>query len=247
MKKLLIFLAIILILAIVAYVWWIHNAERIVTGRVQQIAQEFFVNTDNIKAEHNKISITSWKSATVGSFTISGENLELKGGGRVKNANIVLKDIQLSMPPVRLIGIGSGTYDIELTAEDINSYLRAKKGVTLLDGMIPVSSIRFTSSTTESQFSGVVEIPFISKVPWTVTGKLDKNSSEKGINFVPQKVNISKINISGSGIMKAVSAINPIIDISSWPVDMNIKKITPTKTGVKLNGELLNFKDGVLF
>ena len=247
MKKLLIILIILCVIGVVLYFWWMKNAERIVTSRVQELAQEFFVNTENIVASHEDITILSWNKATVGKLKIGGENLELKGGGRIKNTNIILEGIHFSMPPARITGIDSGTYMLDISTEDINSYLRSKKGVTLLDGMVPVSSIRFAPSPTVAQFSGVVEIPFISKVPWTVTGKIDKSSDEKGIDFIPEKANISKVSLSGNVLMKAVSAINPVVDVSSWPVDMTIKKITSTKEGIRFNGDLLRFKDGVLF
>ena len=247
MKKLLIILIILCLIGVAVYFWWMKNAERIVTARVQDLAQEFFVNTENIVASHEDITILSWNRAIVGKLNISGENLELKGGGRIKNTSIILEGIQFSMPPARITGIDSGTYLLDLSTEDINSYLRSKKGATLLDGMIPVSSIRFSPSPSVTQFSGVVEIPFISKVPWTVTGQLNKSSDEKGIDFLPEKANISKVSFSGNVLMKAVSAINPVVDISSWPVDMTIRKITATKEGIKFNGDLLRFKDGVLF
>ena len=248
MKKLLIIIGLLVIIVIAGFVWWTKNSERLITDKIQETAGEFFVNTENIEISYNKISIKNWSTAFIDNITISGTNLELKGGGRVKNANIILNGVHISMPPVRLTDIDSGEYLISLSTDDINSYLRAKKGVTLLDGMIPVSSIRFAPGTKNSIFSGVVEVPIIStKIPWKVNGNIVKSENGEGIDFVPKSADISKVKISATVLMKAIANINPIVDVSSWPVDMNIQKITPSESGIEFSGKLINFKDGMLF
>lgn len=103
-------------------------------------------------------------------------------------------------------------------------------------------SVRFLDAPgAVAQLKGEATIPIIQKqVPFSVSGNLVTTSSDPGqIDFRPQGVSIKKIRDS-------LRIVNPMVDLSGWPVNIRVESIKTAAGIATIRGVVTGANDSLL-
>jgi hypothetical protein len=247
MRRFFIFLAVLAIALLGLYVWWQRNATRVITAAIQSQARGFFDNPQQLKVENDPVRLIGLRQARVPKLVISGQDLRVKGkGGKLAYAKLVLKDIDVSGPPFHFVGVGAGGYySVTVTDRDVTDYLRTR-GIHI---PIPIPGVKIPTDTLSVVFTkkqgttilGEYRVPILNKLMQVkVIGSLVP-SSKVG------QVDLRVRNIAGIETRTdALSVLNPIIDVSAWPIDADIKRVVTTNGKVTINGSITGIRPSLL-
>lgn len=242
MKRFFTFLLVLAIALGGLYVWWQRNARQVLTNAVLSEARGFVLNADNLSVTNDPVAMTGLRSARVPKLVISGKELLLKKGPSLAYAKLVLHDVDVSGPPFALSGIKDGAFTVTVTDAAVTDYLR-KNGVNIGSVVhIPLNtlSINFLRKD-ETRLRGEAKLPFNQKAMLTATGALQPAATPGKVDFHVTKIEIpfiEKIPGAEQGIANALEKLNPVVDLTEWPVVCTVTKITSGKGSATLSGTI---------
>ncbi|MHB9129525.1 MAG: LmeA family phospholipid-binding protein [Armatimonadota bacterium] len=241
MKRFLIFLCVLGVGLLGLYVWWQRNATRIISEQVKQRVNEFFVNAQDINVENDPIKLIGWRNARVPKLTISGKDLQLKKGGTLASVKIVLKDIDVSGPPFHFTKIGNGSFQVTVTDKAVTEYVKNRDVRLAAVVKIPTNSVTVRFSKAQGTvLKGDIVLPIIgTRVPVVASGTLVPSSKGDQVDFRVKNVDISRLRgIGDKQVTEAFSILNPVVDISSWPVESEIDGVKTGDGVVVVHGKI---------
>ena len=110
MKGFLILLILVAVLAGVALFWWRHNSTKIMNEQATLMAKQFFVNPENVSATVEGLKMISLRDATISKVVITGNNAQIVNCPYLSTVKIVLTDVAVTAPPVRMTAVGEGMF-----------------------------------------------------------------------------------------------------------------------------------------
>lgn len=236
MKKLLMVLVVLSIILGGAYLWWQRNASRLITTQVQAMAKQFFVNPEalTISPENMNVKMRGLQTAVIPQVVIEGKNVEMRKGPRLASVKVDMRNLEVTTPPFRLSKIEKGWFVASITDEELTAYLHKRGGSIAGLSVVPLNSISvsFVDAPLNTLVRanaklrpGVLEIPLIARgvlVPTGQAGAMNK------IDYQIKKIdNVPKAAIDL--VSDSLGVINPVYNMSDWPVETNIEKITISK------------------
>lgn len=243
MKKLLVVLLVIAIILGVGYFWWQKNASRMITAQVQTMAKQFFVNPEalTVSPENMAVKMRGLKTAVIPQVVIEGKNVQMRKGPMLASVKLDMRNLEVTTPPFRLAKIEKGWFVASITEGELTSYLHKRGGSIAGISIIPLDSIyvSFVDAPLNTVVSakaklrpGVLEIPITARgvlLPSGQAGTMDKIDFKiKKIDGVP--------NMAIDTVSKSLGIINPVYNLSNWPIETNIEKITVTKGMLTVRG-----------
>lgn len=245
MKK---FLVVLLVIAIAlggAYFWWQKNASRLITSQVQAMTKHFFVNSEvlTVSPDNLAIKMRDLHTAVIPQVVIAGNDVEMRKGPRLSSVKLDMRNLEVTTPPFRLSKIEKGWFVASVTDQELTAYLKKRGGSIAGISVVPLDSLNV--SFVNAQFNtvvnanaklrpGVLEIPLIAHgilLPAGQVGEMNKiNFDIKKMDGVP--------NIAIDLVAKSIAIINPVFNMSDWPVKINIEKITVVKGLVTVRGTI---------
>lgn len=248
MKKFLIFLVVLAAVAGGAYYWWQANAQRIIGDEVRRIAAGFFANPENLDVKTEKLRLTTLHSARVGQLVITGANLKLRKGGTLAQAKLVFTDLDVSGPPFHLSGVGGGYYQATMTDDAVTEYLHQRKlriGGGLMQ--IPLDTLTVTFTRREGAVIKGQVSALGRAVPLSARGPLVESSKGNQIDLRIEKVTAGKrFSLGIQPIMDALDVLNPVVDLSEWPLQSDITTIKTDNGKVTVSGKITGVRQGFL-
>ena len=251
MKRFFIFLVFLAVVAGIGYLWWQKNSTRIITAQVRTIAGSFFVNPENLSVENSAITIKGLREAAVSKLVISGNNLILRDGPTLSYAKLILNDVTIAWPPFHLSGVGKGAYLVKVSDVAVTKYLQKRGGNLAGVNLIPLNrvSVKFLSSSTDgTQVNVTVVDPLFKKqIPLTATGALVPSSSALSqVDFRVHALHFEGFSIGAGSMRKALAVINPVIDLSHWPVECDVNSIKTGKDSAVVQGKITGVSSSLL-
>ena len=212
------FVTFILVLAIAVggvYFWWQANARRIMTAQVREMARGFFVNAGELHVDNDPVKMTGWRTARVPKLVVSGRKLQLRNGPELSMAKLVLKDIDVTGPPLHLSGVGGGSYTATITEQAATSYLRAR-GIAVHGFKIPLDTLAISFSREHgAKLSAEMVLPVLNThIPLSASGKLVASSRNGQVDF--------RVEQMSKPLADLLATLNPVIDVSEWPLNADI-------------------------
>lgn len=228
MRRFLVFLFILGVALAGLYVWWQRNATRILTEQVRVLSADFFRNPHNLSVTNDPVKMIGLREARVPKLVISGKDLDLKNGLHLAAVRLVLRDVDVAGPPFGLSKVAAGDYTVVVTDDAVMDYLH-RRAVSLLAGVvrIPLDSVTITfTKQSGTQLAAAMPLPFGKPLPVTATGKLVASSKAGQVDFRvnPNGVKIASAPIPLTQIADALEKINPVVDVSKWPI---VSEVTP--------------------
>lgn len=243
MKKLLVVLLIIAIALGGAYFWWQRNASRLITTQVQAMAKNFFVNPEvlTISPEKLAVKMRGLQTAVIPQVVIEGKDVQMRKGPRLASVKLDMRNLEVTTPPFRLSKIERGWFVASITDEELTAYLHKRGGSIAGLSVIPLDSINVSfvdaSLNTVAQAKaklrpGVLEIPLTARGVLVASGQA---GSMNKIDFQIKKID-GVPNMAIDLVAKSLAVINPVFNMSDWPIETNIEKITITKGMLTVRG-----------
>lgn len=250
MKRFFIFLVVVGIALAIGYFWWKTNSQKIISQQVIKIAQSFFTNPEAITVKNDAIKMTGLRSAEVAKLTIFGNNLMLKNGLQFAYAKVVLSHVGIIGPPFHLSKVSSGSYTVKVTDQAVTNYLHKRGGGIGGINVVPLSSmtVKFVKDLINPTIlSGKATIPLINQsVPITAMGKLVPASSQGKVDMRISTVKVTSIGIKAKSIENALTVVNPIVDISNWPVICEVTSIRAEQGYVVVQGKIIGIEPSLI-
>lgn len=234
MKRFLIFLAVLAVAVLGLYVWWQRNARQVLTQVVRARAREFVLNADNLTVKNDPIVMTGLRTARIPKLVITGKDLRLKKGPTLAYASIVVHDLTVSGPPFDFAGLKSGEFTVRVGDDAVTDYLR-KNGINIASVVhIPLDtlSISFLKQD-ETTLRGVVKLPFGKEAALIATGTLQPAATPGQVDF-----KVSQVNVPIFGIGQVLEKLNPVVNLTEWPVVCTVTKISTGKGYATLSGTI---------
>jgi len=234
------FLVLLAVLVGGGYWWWQANASRIITAQVREMTRGFFVDAKQLTVSNTPIHLLGLRQARVPSLTISGQQLQLRNGPQIADAKLTLTDLDVVAPPVHCTHVGGGTFTATVSQGAVTDYLR-KRGIPL--------TVSFTQAGgTKLAGEKEVTIPLLNthlRIPFVAIGKLTAAKTNGQVNFHADHVTVAQAAITVKQVTDALELLNPVIDLSGWPL---ISEITPvTHDGsVTLHGKITGVQPSLL-
>ncbi|MHB9026547.1 MAG: LmeA family phospholipid-binding protein [Armatimonadota bacterium] len=244
MRRFFIFLAVLAIALLGLFVWWQRNATRVITTAIHNQARNFFDNPRQLRVENKPIKLTGLRQARVPQLVISGTDLRVQGeGGKLAFVKLVLTDVDVSGPPFHFVGVGSGYYMVKVTDRDVTDYVR-RRGIRILTGKIPTDTISVIFTKKEgTTILGKYTLPIINKaVQIKAVGSLVPSSKLGQVDLRVRQVG----GVAAKQFTDAVTVLNPLIDVSSWPIEADIKSVTTTNGKVAITGRITGIRPSLL-
>ncbi len=246
MKRFLIFIAVLAIALGGLYIWWQMNATRLIDAQVKTLARNFFLNPENLTVDSKPVKMIGLLQARVPRVVIAGKNLQLRSGGRLASVKLVLTDIDVAGPPFHFSGVGGGAYTVSATDKDITAYLR-KRGINISGiATIPLDTLNITfakKTGTTLTGSAAVNLPFLHhKVPLLADGDLVPSSKNGQLDFRVKHVKLEGLSIGIKQVTDALAVVNPIVDVSDWPLSSDIKSVKTGDGIIVLHGQVTGIR-----
>lgn len=252
MKRFLGFIIFCGILALVVYIWWQHNAVRIITAQVRQQGDKFFSNAENITIGPDNLSVklVNLHSARIPKLIISGNQLQLRNGPELSSAKLVLNDVTVSGPPFHITSIGSGSYLVKVNDTAVTEYLHSRGGSVAGFKVVPLDSlsVKFLGGRAQTtEVNGAATLKALNiRVPVTASGRLVPSSDLGKVDLRIMNVKIERLSIGVKEVRDALGVINPVIDLSKWPVTTEVKSIQTTKGSATLRGTVTGMSKSLI-
>ena len=232
MKSCLTFLIIVALGVGGLYIWWQMNATRVLDAQVKTLAENLFSPRTTCASKSKPMKLVGLGQARVPQLLISGTDLRLRNGGRIASAKLVLKNLEVTGPPFHFSGVGGGYYAITATDKDVTAYLH-KRGISLHGlATIPLDSLTITFSRrngTTMRGLTTVDLPFLhKKISMAANGDLVPASKNDQLDFRVKSVKLADWQVGEKHISDSLGALNPVLDLSDWPLVSEIKSV---KTG----------------
>jgi hypothetical protein len=240
MKRFLIFLAVLGIALGGLLFWWQRNARQVIAGVVRERAGAFVLNADNLTVTNDPVQMISFSEARVPKLVISGKELLLKDGPTLASAKLVIHDLKVAGPPFDFAGIKDGTFTVTVSDAAVTDFLR-KRGVNFASVVhIPLDtlSVNFLKPN-ETRLRGAVKLPLGKQVALTATGKLVTAATPGKIDFKVKQVNVP---IGGDQVAAALEKLNPVVDLTEWPVVCTVTKISSGKGAATISGTITGIR-----
>ena len=250
MKRFFIFLLILAIALGGLYVWWQLNAVRVIDAQVKELARGFVLNPENLTITTKPAKMIGLREARLPLLIISGKQLRLRSGGQLAYAKLLLKNVDVSGPPFHFSQVGGGNYTIVATDKDVTDYMR-KRGVTLHGlSLIPLDTLKVgfsqASGTTVSG-QAALNLPFIhQKIPMVASGELLPSSKVGQVDFRVKTVKLVGISLGVKQVTDALGVINPVVDVSEWPLESEIKSVKTGDGTVTLRAQITGVQPSLL-
>ena len=254
MKRFLGFLLLLAILAGGGYYWWQQNAARIMGEQVQQMAQKLVVNPDQLLIRPKALSIhmKDLHTAVISELIISGKDLKLRNGLTLSAARLAMHDVEFSGPPFRITGIGSdSSFILKVTDSAVTQYLHTRGGqIARMKNVIPLDTItvRFHPvAHMNTSLSGQADVPLLGQVPISADGELVATTTPGQIDMNFKRVTVSRLSFGVQDVTNHLAVVNPIIDISEWPIKPDFTSIKCAQPGLmELRGNIVGANSSLL-
>ncbi|HEY3379619.1 MAG TPA: hypothetical protein VGL77_19255 [Armatimonadota bacterium] len=250
MKRFLIFLIILALALGGGYIWWQRNAQRLMTAQVRQLARNFFVNPEKLVVETSPIRLRNFSEALVPKLVISGQQLALKKGPTLAYAKLILTDVTVSGPPFRMRHIGGGSYLLKVTDKEVTEYLHTRGGSLGGFKIIPLDSVSvhfLAGSDAATELTGEAVVPVINqRLPMKATGMLTPSSAVGKVDFQVKKVSIKNFSFDLKEVQNALTMINPVVDLSAWPIQCDVRSIHTQPGSATLQGHIIGVSRSLL-
>ena len=254
MRKLLIFILILAVLCGAGYYWWQQNAQRLITERVHAMAGQFFSNPEalTIGPDNLTVKMKGLKAAQVPQLVISGKDVQMRNGPLLASAKFDLRNIDISGPPFRMTNIERGWFVASVNDTEVTNYLRQRKGSIAGVAVIPLNTVTVifkdevqhnTTLRAEATLpTSSIAIPLTARgvlTPAGQTGRMQQVEFQvKKFDGVPA--------IATSLVGRSLSLINPVFDLSKWPLETNIEKVVIEDGRATIRGTINGVKDQFL-
>jgi len=248
MKRFLITLAVLAVVLGGVYLWWQMKATEIITAQVHSMARGMFVNGDALQVENKPVKMLGLRQARVPQLVITGKDLELRNGGKIASAKLVLQDLDVSGPPFHFSGVGSGYCMVTATDKDVTAYMQ-KRDIGLPGGKLNILFVGFSKQNGALlKGEGVVKLPFVKEqhFPITATGNLVPSSKVGQVDFRVHDVKVDKLSIGVKQVTDAIGIVNPVIDISDWPLITDIKQVNTGNGTIQFKAQITGVRPSLL-
>ena len=250
MKKFLVFILILAVAAGVGYYWWQQNSHRIITQQVRRLASRFFVNPQSLSVENSAVKMRGLRDAHVGRLVISGKELQLRDGPVLASARLVLTDLDVTGPPFHLTHVGGGNYEAQVSDAAVTEYLHARGGSMAGVKIVPLSTVTvkfLPGEEATARLSGEAVIPLIDKrVPVIADGTLVPAADAGRVDFNVSRVNVTGLSFPASALKKSFGIVNPLVDLSGWPVAVKVGSINTVTGMATVKGHITGAADSLL-
>jgi len=239
MKGFLILLILVAVLAGVALFWWRHNSTKIMNEQATLMAKQFFVNPENVSATVEGLKMISLRDATISKVVITGNNAQIVNCPYLSTVKIVLTDVAVTAPPVRMTAVGGGHVSATISDSELTDYLR-QRGASVARIKVPVDSLTVTfpeKNTVEMKSN--VTLPIIrTGIGVGATGNLVPASNPSHIDFQVKQLKFQGMSVTAGKITDVIYQLNPMISFSSLPVQIQVKKISIEKGSATVSGAI---------
>jgi hypothetical protein len=238
-KRFLIFVVVLGVALAGLYVWWQRNATQIITREIRAQASGFFTNSSALDVSNDPVKMTGLRTAHVPQVVVKGTDLRLREGGELASAKIVLKDIDVAGPPFRLSRVGDGYFVVTVTDDAVTDYIRERGVRVTAVARIPMDTVTVNFTKAATQLRGEVKVPLIRKqVPIIATGQLLPSSASGQVDFRVRNLQITKYSLNVKQLTEAIEHLNPVIDLSEWPVQTTVTKVQTGNGTVTITGRV---------
>jgi len=219
MKRFLVFLLVLAIAVGGVYIWWQFNAHRFLTQEMKRIGRSFFVNADSLSVENGPVVLTGLREAKVSKLIISGDELVLRDGPILKHAKLILKDVYVSGPPFNISRLNGGVFTATVTDTAVTEYLHKRGGGLRLVAKIPLDSVTVKFAKAGASVLAQIPDPLFGKpLSVTASGKLVPSSKIGQIDYQVRNVAVSGVNLAIKPVIDALGVLNPVVNVSEWPI-----------------------------
>jgi hypothetical protein len=247
MKGCLTVFIILVIAAGIGYFWWQGNAQRMIAAEVKRQGRHFFTNTEALVVKNDPIQLIDLRRAKVPKLVITGEDLRLRAGIDVKSAKLVLTNVVISGPPFNISSVGGGSYTVTVEDRAVTDYL-TKRGTSLRVGMASLNgvTVHFGDGRANNRLVAEVEVPILGKREVTAVGYPVPSSKIGQIDFRVTDVNVVGWKIGAKPVTDALNLLNPVVDVSDWPLVSDFTSVTTRKGSVAIKAEIMGWRGGML-
>ncbi|HOS42560.1 MAG TPA: hypothetical protein PK794_02625, partial [Armatimonadota bacterium] len=222
------------------YVWWQRNARQVITRTVRERAAAFVLNPDHLTVENAPVQMIGLREARVPKLVIAGNELQLRDGPTLAAAKLVVYDLDVSGPPFNFSRLNAGNFTVTVTDTAVTDFLR-KRGVNIASVVrIPLDTLSVTFPPSgDVRLRGVVRLPIGKEVALTATGALVPAATPGKVDFMVKQVNVPLV---GKQVAAALEKLNPIVDLTEWPVVCTVRTITSGKGTVTFTGAITGIR-----
>lgn len=240
------FIFIIIIIAIISffsYNWWKSNSSRLATEEIKRFARNMVENPEELKVTVTGMKIINKNNASINKVSITGQDILLKNSIKLSNFVLNISDTAFTIPIIsKISSVKSGNFKADISENSITEYLR-KKNINIVFWKINADNIKVDiKRNNKMQILLPVVIPIISKTSMIIVDGYLK--ADNNIDFIPEKISISGMNLSpdqSSQLFKAISVINPIVNFDKIPFLFK-PKLSSTDTDISLKGDITGIR-----
>ncbi len=228
----------------VLYYWWQHHATAVIQSEVQRIAHGFFTNPEALTVTNDPVRMVGLRAARVPKLVIAGKALELHDGPTLDRAKLVLKDVEVSGPPFHLTRIGSGYYVLQVSGEALTDFLHQRGGRLGSVVRVPLDTLDITFSRKAGAIVSGEMLVLGHHLPLRASGPLVTTDKPGVVNFRPVRFQASKYTAEIPQADKLLGFLNPVLDLSAWPMVSHIVAIDHHDGYVVLRGKITGARQG---
>lgn len=159
---------------------------------------------------------------------ISARGLVLPGGFRIDAIDLAFPAPTVPCSPWRAVEGTKVDVKIRVTSEDVATYLNAKQPGGL-------SNFRVATKDGKLQIVALLKIAIL-PVEVGAEGTLEFENSR--LNFVPSRAELGGVSAPESMVRDQFSKVNPLIDLTGWPVHTTVRSIEIGDGQILLEGTL---------
>ncbi len=247
MKGCLRFLVVLAVLAGIGYFWWQSNAQRMIEAEVKRQGKHFFVNTDALQVKNDPVTLLDLRRAKVPKLVISGEDLQLRAGLMLKSVKLVLTDVVVSGPPFNISHVGGGYYTATVTDGAVTEFVRKRIGSLPIAGRaLNDLTVHFGEGRAHNTVVGAWDVPLLGKRDVIANGYPVPAGQIGKIDFRVTDVSVAGLKMDAKPVVDALNLLNPVVDVSEWPLDSDFKSVTTHPGTVTVKAEISHWRGGGL-
>ncbi|MCH8274680.1 MAG: LmeA family phospholipid-binding protein [Armatimonadetes bacterium] len=159
---------------------------------------------------------------------IESHGLVLPNGLRLHHVKVSLPQTTMQFSPFAFPEGSRMNVEVVATANDLQNYLNEKNPGGL-------SNFRVTAEDGQIRVVGVMRM--ILPVEVGALGTLE--FSDARLNFVPKRVEMAGAKAPAALVKEHLDKLNPLIDLSGWPVETNVKEITIGGGEIRLSASIV--------
>lgn len=160
---------------------------------------------------------------------IAARGLVLPGGFRIDTINLEFPALTVPCSPWRAVEGTRVDVKIRVTSEDVATYLNAKQPGGLSDFQVG-------SKGGTLQIVALMKIAIL-PVEVGAEGVLEFENSR--LNFIPSRAEIGGVGAPDAMVREQFQKVNPLIDLTGWPVKTTVKSIEIGDGEILLEGTLV--------